>query len=94
MDRNKKLNNSLESKNKDLNKRLDLVDKKKNEIDKVHKRQVEQLEALTGMSADEAKKELVETLKEEARSDAMGYMQSALEEAKLGAQQEAKKGGW
>lgn len=91
LDRNKKLNNSLESKNKDLNKRLDLADKKKNEIDKIHKRQVEQLEALTGMSADEAKKELVETLKEEARSDAMGFMQSALEEAKLGAQQEAKK---
>ncbi len=91
LDRSKKLNNNLEEKNKQLNFRLEQIDKKNSEIEKLHKRQVEQLETLSGLSADEAKKELVETLKEEAKSDAMTFMQGALEEAKLGAQQEAKK---
>ena len=78
-------------KRKRLNIRLDHIEKKKTEIDKLHKSQVEQLETLSGLSAEEAKEELVETLKEEAKSDAMAFMQSTLEEAKLGAQQEAKK---
>jgi len=91
LDRNKKVNNDLEDRNKRVEIRLDHIERKKTEIDKLHKRQVEQLEVLSGMSANEAKKELVETLKEEAKSDAMSFMQSALEDAKMGAQQEAKK---
>ena len=91
LDKNKKLSNNLEERSKQLNYRLEQIEKKKSEIDKLHKRQVEQLETLSGLSAEEAKKELVETLKEEAKSDAMTFMQGALEEAKLGAQQEAKK---
>ena len=91
LDKNKKLNNSLDEKNKQLQNRLEYIEKKKSELDKLHSRQVEQLETLSGMSATDAKKELVETLKEEAKSDAMAFMQSTLEEAKMGAQQEAKK---
>ncbi len=91
LDKNKKVNNSLEEKNKQLHNRLEHIEKKKAEIDKLHKRQVEQLEVLSGLSATDAKKELIETLKEEAKSDAMAFMQSTLEEAKMGAQQEAKK---
>ena len=91
LDRNKKINNDVEERNKRLEIRLDHIERKKTEIDKLHKRQVEQLEVLSGMSANEAKKELVETLKEEAKSDAMSFMQSTLEDAKMGAQQEAKK---
>jgi ribonuclease Y len=91
LDKGKKLNKSLEEKNKQLNYRLEQIEKKSAEIEKLHKRQVEQLETLTGLSAEEAKKELVESLKEEAKSDAMTFIQNTLEEAKLGAQQEAKK---
>ena len=91
LDKNKKVNNSLEEKNTQLLNRLEHIEKKKAEIDKLHKRQVEQLEVLSGLSATDAKKELIETLKEEAKSDAMAFMQSTLEEAKMGAQQEAKK---
>ena len=91
LDKNKKVNIGLEDKNKQLRNRLEHIEKKKTEIDKLHKRQVEQLEVLSGFSATEAKKELVETLKEEAKSDAMAFIQSTLEEAKMGAQQEAKK---
>ena len=76
---------------KDYDYRLDFIDKKKSEIDRLHKSQVEQLEVISGLSADEAKEQLVESLKEEAKSDAMSYIQGKLEEAKLTAQQEAKK---
>jgi ribonuclease Y len=91
LDKNKKLNTSLEEKEKDYEYRLDYLDKKKNELDKLHKNQVMQLETISGYSASDAKKELVETLKEEAKADAMGFIQNTLEEAKLTAQQDAKK---
>ncbi|MBD0822887.1 MULTISPECIES: ribonuclease Y [Aestuariibaculum] len=89
--KNKKLNDSFESKLKDYNHRLDVLDKKQEEIDRLHKSQVEQLEVISSLSAEEAKAQLVESLKGEARNDAMAYIQSSLEEAKLTAEQEAKK---
>ncbi len=46
---------------------------------------------ISGLSAEDAKKELVESLREVAKTDAMAYIQETLEEAKLTAQQEAKK---
>ncbi|MGH1384781.1 ribonuclease Y [Kordia sp.] len=91
LSKNKKLNQEIETKVKDYNYRLDFIDKKKSEIDRLHKSQVEQLEVISGMSADEAKEQLVASLKEEAKTDAMSYIQGKLEEAKLTAQQEAKK---
>jgi ribonuclease Y len=91
LDKNKKLNATLEDKEKDYEYRLDYLEKKKNEVDKLHKNQVMQLETISGYSASDAKKELVETLKEEAKADAMSFIQNTLEEAKLTAQQDAKK---
>ncbi len=91
LDKTVKLNKSLESKESDYDYRIDFLDKKKSETDKLHTRQVEQLEVISGLSAEDAKKELVESLKEEAKTDAMGFIQNTLEEAKLTAQQEAKK---
>ncbi len=89
--KNKKLNESIEEKAKDYNYRIEFLDKKKSEIDKLHKNQVEQLEVISGLSADDAKEQLLESLKGEAKTDAMAYIQNTLEEAKLTAQQEAKK---
>ena len=91
LDKSTKLNKSLEDKISDYNHRLEFLEKKKVESDKMHKRQVEQLEVISGLSADDAKKELVESLREEAKTDAMAFIQDTLEEAKLTAQQEAKK---
>ncbi len=91
LDKNTKLNKSLEDKISDYNHRLEFLEKKKIESDKMHKRQVEQLEVISALSADEAKKELVESLRAEAKTDAMAFIQDTLEEAKLTAQQEAKK---
>jgi ribonuclease Y len=87
----KKLNDSVESKVKDYNHRLDILDKKQVEIDRLHKSQVQQLEVISSLSAEDAKAQLVESLKGEAKMDAMAYVQNTLEEAKLTAEQEAKK---
>ena len=61
VDKNKKLNRSLEQKEKDFDFKLDFLDKKESELEKNHKRQVDMLEQISGLSADEAKKELIES---------------------------------
>jgi ribonuclease Y len=87
----KKLNDDVESKVNDYHHRIEVLDKKKEEIDKLHKSQVQQLEVISSLSAEDAKHQLVESLKGEAKSDAMAFIQSSMEEAKLTAEQDAKK---
>ncbi len=87
----KKLNFQLEDKLKDVEHRKDFYEKKQSEVDKLHNSQIQQLEVISGLSADDAKSELIEGLRETAKSDAMGYIQTTVEEAKLTAQQEARK---
>ena len=87
----KKLNDEVEAKIADYNNRIEYLDKKQQEIDRLHKSQVEQLEVISGLSAEEAKEQLVESLKAEAKTSAMSHIQDTIEEAKLTAQQEAKK---
>ena len=87
----KKGNDEIEEKKKEYNQRVEYVDRKRKEVDKLHKKQVEQLEVISGLSAEEAKDELVQSLKEEAKSDAMSFIQQSIEEAKFTAEQEAKK---
>jgi len=89
--RNKKLNQDLEDKTKDYDFKLEFLEKKKEELDKAHKSQIRQLEVISGLSAEDAKSQLVESLKNEAKADAMAFVQNHLEEAKLTAQQDAKK---
>ena len=89
--KNKKINQEIESKITDYNKRLDYVEKKQVEVDRLHKSQIEQLEVISSLSAEDAKSQLVESLKGEAKNDAMAYVQNKMEEAKLTAQQDAKK---
>ena len=68
-----------------------VLDKKHAELEKSHKLQVEQLEQISNLSADEAKKQLVATLKDEAKTEALSIINNTIEEAKLTAKQEAKK---
>jgi len=89
--KNKNLNQQLEHKLKDVEKKSEFFEKKQSELEKLHKSQVQQLEVISGLSADEAKGQLMESLKETAKSDAMAYLQTTMEEAKLTAQQEARK---
>lgn len=89
--KNKKLNSELEEQIKDYQEKLDLFDKKQTEVDKLYRSQIEQLEVISSLSAQDAKAQLFETIKEEAKTDAMAYIQNSVEEAKLTAQQEARK---
>ena len=89
--KNKKLNKDLDEKVKDYNYRNEYLEKKQEEIDKLLESKVKQLEVISGLSAEEAKEQLVESLKESAKTDAMALIQDTIEEAKLTAQQEAKK---
>ncbi|MDY0781528.1 ribonuclease Y [Tenacibaculum sp. IB213877] len=91
LDKTKKLNVSLEKKESDFDYKLEFLEKREGEIEKLHKRHVDMLEQISGLSADEAKTELVATLKDEAKADAMSFIQDTIEEAKMTAQQEARK---
>ncbi len=91
LDKNKKLSNELNDKIKDYNTKVEFLERKSEEVEKVHRKQVENLEVISGLSADEAKKELMSSLKDEAKSDAMAFIQDTIEEAKLTANQEARK---
>jgi ribonuclease Y len=81
----------LNSIRENLNNQLEIVTKKQAEYDRIIKDQVEKLESIAGLSAEEAKQQIVETLREEAKSDAMVYIKDTVEEAKITAQREAKK---
>ena len=87
----KNTNKQLEAKLKDVEYKSEFFEKKQAEVDKLHKSQIQQLEVISGLSAEDAKNQLMESLKETAKSDAMSYLQRSMEEAKLSAQQEARK---
>ena len=81
----------LDALRQNLTHQLELVNSKQAEVDKFHRRQVEQLETLSGMKAEDAKAQLVESLKAEARTQAMSHIKDIVEESKISASMEAKK---
>src|SRR5699024_18603 len=86
-----KLNKRLEQKNRDYDERLEHIENKQEEIDKIHNSKVKQLEVISGLDANEAKQQLIESLKESAKTDAMALIQDTIEDAEMSAKQEAKK---
>ena len=74
-----------------LDKRMELLDRRNQEVDQMHRKQVEQLEVISALSAEDAKKQLIDALKGEAKTEALALIQDQLEEAKLTANKEAKK---
>ncbi len=93
----KDLNANLELKKK-LNKELEFLESKHEKLSKKEEAleqkleiQIKKLEAISALSAEEAKSQLIDSLKDKAKAEAMSYIQQQVEEAKLAAQQEAKK---
>lgn len=74
-----------------LETQLEVIDKKQSDLDKLHKQEIERLEALSGLSAEEVKEKLIEALKDEAQTNAQSYINDIMEEAKMTANKEAKK---
>lgn len=74
-----------------LNNQIEVVNSRKQELEKLNKMANERLETISGLSAQEAKANLIESLKEEAKTDAMSYVNEIMEEAKMTANKEAKR---
>ena len=81
----------LSEEKKTVLKQKEILSKMQKELDENKKRQIQQLEEISNLSAEQAKNELVETLKDEAKTEALSIIQDTIEEAKLTASQEAKK---
>ena len=84
-------NNEVEVIRENLEKQLTLVDAKQNELDKLNAEATEKLSAIAGLSVEEAKNQLVESIKDEAKTEAMAYVNEMMEDAKLTANKEAKR---
>ncbi len=84
-------NKEVDSIRDGLTSQIELVNRKTEELEKMHKQQVAQLESISGFSADEAKEMLIESLKAEARTEAMSYINDIMDEAKINANKESKK---
>lgn len=67
------------------------LDRRRGEVEELHRRQVSQLEVIGGLSADEARERIIESLKAEAEDQAQSYINDIIEEAKMTANKEAKK---
>lgn len=86
-----KLEKDLEKQQVDYEKKLEFVQRKQQELDVATAQKVEMLEKIANYSAEEAKNELVESMKAEAKTKAQGHVQSIMEEAQLNAKNEARK---
>ncbi len=74
-----------------LDAQLLLVEKKKEEVERIHKQQIDKLESISGLTGEEAKEMLVENMKAEAKTEAMSYINDIMDEAKINANKEAKR---
>ena len=74
-----------------LNNQAQLIEKRKQELEKMRQQELVHLETISGLSAGEAKERLIESLKDEAKTDAASYINEIMEEAKMTANMEAKK---
>ncbi len=83
--------NGLQQQVDALARRTEDVDRRQSEADKMLAEQVSQLEKIAGLSADQAREQLIDTLKAEAETRASSYVKNIVEEAKLTATKEAKK---
>lgn len=81
----------LEKRRRDMDHQMDLIKAKEDEVEKMHRKKVEQLETVAGISAEEAKGQLVESLKAEAKTDSLSYIKEIMDEAKMTASKEAKR---
>ena len=86
-----RMKHEAEPESKNLEVKRGIMEKKQKERDRLHHQEIEKLETLSGLSAEEAKERLVETLKEEAKTMAQSYINDIVDDAKLTAGREAKR---
>jgi ribonuclease Y len=74
-----------------LNRQIELVNIKRTELEKHQEEHIRRLEKIAGLSADEAKTQLIESLRSEAHTQALGIQQEIIDDAKQKANKEARK---
>ena len=74
-----------------LDRQQEILSRKKEEVDALHEEELKKLEAISGLSAEEAKEHLIEGLKDEAKTQAQQYINEIIDDAKMTANKEAKK---
>lgn len=88
---NQRAKNELETTRVNLESQLAVVENKKEEVERMRRKAQETLEHISGLSSEEAKEKLVESLKDEAKTAASAYINDIMDEAKMTANKEAKR---
>ncbi len=88
---NQRYRNESDQIRANLEAQLTVVENKKVELDKLHRTAQENLEHISGLSSEEAKEKLIESLKDEAKTAAASYINDIMDEAKMTANKEAKR---
>jgi ribonuclease Y len=83
--------NELNTQRQTLENQQKAIERKTQDIERLHKAAEQQLEQISGLSAEDAKKQLIDALKDEAKTAAMAYINDTMDEARLTANKEAKK---
>ena len=91
LEQSKRKQTEIDTIQTNLNSQLEVINRRKEELEKAHQKQVHALEKIAGLSAEDAKAQLVEALKAEAKTEAMSFIKDAIDEAKLTANKEAKR---
>jgi ribonucrease Y len=91
LEETKRKQSELDKHREHLEKQQEVIKTKQEELDKQHRIQVEKLESIAGLSADDARSQLVEALKEEAKTEASSHIKDIVEESRLTASKEAKR---
>ena len=87
----KRRSNEVESLKMNVENQMAVLDERKKDIDKMEKSVRDTLEHVSGLSADEAKEKLIESLKDEAKTNAASYINDIMDDAKMTANKEAKR---
>lgn len=91
VDELQKKSNELKGVSENLNNQIAVLNRRQEEVEKVYRQSVEKLEHIAGMSAEDAKRQLIEMMKDEARAEASNSIIDIVEEAKMTANEQAKK---
>lgn len=91
IDEQNKKHSELENIRTNLHNQIERLTKKEEELSKLKQQQITQLETIANLSAEEAKKNLIVTIKDEAKTQAMSYINEIMDEARVTATKEAKR---
>jgi len=86
-----KQSKEMEAIKENLNRQIEVVNNKRSELEKHQEEHIRRLEKIANLSADDARNQLIESLREEARSRALSLQQEIIEEARVKANKEARK---